>query len=154
MIEEQNTAAADALSLLEADLTNQETTFPVLEAGPCDFIISDAKLEPTKKHNGYMLNLSLKTAMPWKTNAGVVKGAGFPVRNGLFIPHATADNEAAVNMAKSKLAQLKEAITGDKTGSFGQPSQYIGKSVTGRLIIKVDPERGAQNEIAAWVKRT
>lgn len=154
MLTDSNNPAADALSLLEADLTNQETSFPVLEAGTVDFVIIDMKLEPTKKGNGYMLNTKLKTTMPWKTNAGVEKPAGFPMRNGIFIPHPTGDNDEAVNMAKSKLAQLKEAALGDKTGAFGRTELYIGKPVTGRVIIKVDPERGPQNEIAAYVKRT
>ncbi len=156
MLEESTQSSIDALSILEADLTNQETTFPLLEAGVVDFVISDAKLEPTKTGSGYMLNLRLKTTMPWKTNLGVDKAPGFPMRAGIFIPGGANVNPEAVNMSKTKLAQLKESAFGDKTGSFGKPEQYIGRTITARIAIVKDSRdaNNLQNEVQAYVKRT
>lgn len=154
MIDEANNAALDALSILEQDLSNQETTFPVLEPGTCDFVISDAKLEPTKTGSGYMLNLKLKTVIPYKTTTNLTKPPGFPFRAGIFIPSGKAADDQVVVMSKTKLAQLKESAFGTKEGAFGKPEQYIGRTITARISVKVDVERGPQNEIQAFVKRS
>lgn len=143
----------DALSLLEENLGDVETTFPVLNAGTVDFVISDAKLETTKTGNGYMLNLKLKTAIPWQTTTGATKGPGFPMRAGLFIPHRTGENDEAVAMAKQKLAQLKLSAFGTKDGGFGKPETYIGRTITARIGIRNDPQYGVQNEVQAYVTR-
>jgi hypothetical protein len=153
MLQEQNQSAMDALSLLEENLGDVETTFPVLQAGSIDLVISDAKLEPTKAGNGVMLNLKFKTAMPWKTTLGVEKAPGFPVRHGLYIPHKTADNADAVTMAKQKLAQLKLSAFGTKEGGFGKPEQYIGRTVTASIGIRTDEQYGVQNDIKAFTTR-
>lgn len=153
MLQEQNQSAVDALSLLEENLGDVETTFPILNAGPVDLVISEAKLEPTKSGNGYMLNLKLKTAMPWQTTTGATKGPGFPMRHGIFIPHRTAENEDAVAMSKQRLAQLKLSAFGTKEGGFGAPDTYVGRTVTARVTIKNDPVYGTQNDIGAFLVR-
>lgn len=157
MIDETNpnSVAIDAMDILGQDLTNQETTFPILEAGVVDVVISDAKLEPTKKQNGYMLNLRLKTTMPWKDKQGIVKAPGFPIRAGIYIPSGADVNPEAINMSKMKLAQLKESAFGTKEGAFGSPGQYIGRTVSVRVTITPPKDgREEQNDIGAFVKRT
>ena len=145
----------DAASLLNEDLTGTDTSYPVLQAGVYDFVISDLKLEATKKGNGSMLNIKLKTVIPATTSTGVVKAPGFVVSDGIFIPDpAKTEKPETVQMAKQRIAQLKEAVTGDKAGAFGNPAQYIGRPVTARLKVEADEQFGDRNRVVAFVRRT
>ena len=147
------TNLTSALDILGADLTNTDTSFPVLSPGVIDCIISEIRTEPTKKGNGHNMIVSLKTAMPWNDRTGILRPAGFPLRDNIFLPSGTVVNEDALRMTKQKLAQLKEAATGSKVGAFGDAAQYVGKPVTVRIKIEVSEQYGDANRVQAYVRR-
>jgi hypothetical protein len=85
----------------------------------------------------------------------VTKAPGFVMSDGLFIPDpAKTDKPETVQMAKQRIAQLKEAVTGDKNGAFGSPAQYIGRPVTARVKVEANEEFGDRNRVVAFVRRT
>lgn len=137
----------DALSLLQRDLSGTDTAYPVLEAGPVDFVVSDVKSEISKKGNP-LLVIKLKTSIPWKTREGALKAPGVIIRDQISLTPTENYNPM------QKLAQFKEAITGEKAvGPFGAPEQYIGRSVTARIAIESSEEFGDSNRVKAYVRR-
>lgn len=149
----EDTSPISALDILGADLTNVDSTYPVLQVGVVDFVVSDIKTEPTKKGNGHNLTISLKTAMSWNTREGAPRAPGHVIRDNIFLPSGSAASPEAVAMAKQKVAAFKEAVTGSKAGSFGSPDQYIGKPVTARIKIETSADYGDSNRVQAYVRR-
>lgn len=147
----QDTSPVSALEMLQADLSNTDTSFPVLEAGVVDCVISDMKIEPQKApKTGHNLLITLKTAQPTRTHGAnpQSKPPGFPLRDIVGLA-ATEKYDP-----KQRLAAIKEAVLGDKAGAFGSPELYIGKPVTVRIKVESSPEYGDQNRVQAYVRRT
>jgi hypothetical protein len=132
-------------SLLNADLTGVDTSFPVLQKGIVSTVIAECVAENSKNEKP-ILRLKLTTAHPCQTLAGDSRPAGFPLRHMISLtPTEKYD-------PRQGLAQLKEAVFGDKSGGFGDPSIYVGKPVTVRLDVENSEEYGTQNRIKAFVK--
>jgi hypothetical protein len=148
-----NESPVSALDILGASLDDVPTSWPILEPGVVDFVVSEIKLEPTKAKNGHNLTISLKTAMPWRTREGQPKPAGFPMRDNIYIPSGENIKPEVVAMSKQKLAQFREAVTGSKAGSFNPLEQYIGKPVTARIKIEQSQDFGDSNRVVAYVRR-
>lgn len=145
---QDNQPVVDGLAALQQDLTQEDTTFPILEPGVVDCIISDIKPVASKSTaGGANLQITLKTSIPYKDRAGVIKAPGFPLRDLVSLVATEKYNP------KQRLAQIKEAVFGEHTGAFGSPEVYIGKPVTVRIKIESNEQFGDQNRIAAYVKK-
>lgn len=131
---------------LNADLTSVDTSFPVLEAGVISCVIAEMKEGETKENKKPVLNIKLTTAQPWKTTRGDEKPAGFPLNDMVSLSKTDKYDP------RQRLAQIKEAVFGDKAGAFGQPAEYIGKPVTVRIKVENDEEYGPRNRVASYVK--
>lgn len=151
MLEESTPVSA--LDVLGSDLSGVDTSFPVLEPGVIDCVVSDMKVEPTKKNNGHNLIVTLKTSMPWRLRDGTPRPAGFPLRDNIFLPAGEAAKPETVGMSKQRLAQFREAVTGSKAGAFNPLEQYIGKPVTVRIKIETSTEYGDSNRVQAYVRK-
>lgn len=135
-------------ALFSADLSGVDTSFPVLAAATLPFIITECKQDVSKEKKTPGLFITLTTAAPATTTKGIVKPAGFPVKDNIWF--SSTDN----TMALQRLAQLKEAVFGDKSGPFGDPSLYIGKPVNARIGVESSDQFGEQNRVKAFVKQS
>lgn len=134
-------------SLLHADLTNVDTSFPTLAAGVVACVIAEMAPGETKEKHVPVLNIKLTTAAPYPTSDGKsIKPAGFPLRDMVSLqPTEKYD-------PRQRLAQIKEAVFGEKTGSFGDTSAYLGKPVNVRIAVESSEEYGNQNRVKAYVR--
>lgn len=139
-------------SLFNADLGGVETAFPLLEAGSVPCIIAAMTQGETKEKKSPVLNIKLTTAVPWKTTKGETKNAGFPLLDMVSLTTTHAEDGSVKYSPLQRLAQIKEAVFGDKSGPFGSPAMYVGKPVTVRIKIETNAEFGDRNRVQAYVK--
>lgn len=132
--------------LFSADLSGVDTSFPVLAPATIPCIIAECKQDVSKEKKTPGLFLKLTTAAPVVTDKGITKPAGFALKDTIWF--SATDN----TMALQRLAQLKEAVFGEKAGPFGDPSLYVGKAVNVRIKITDSEQFGKQNQVAAFVK--
>jgi hypothetical protein len=132
-------------SLLNADLSGVDTSFPVIAPGVITGTIADCK-SIVSKNGKPMLEMKLTAGHPVMTTASEEKPAGFPFRHNISLTPTEKYNP------KQGLAQLKEAVFGSKEGSFGDPASYVGQPVSFRVKIENSDEYGMQNRVAAFVK--
>ena len=132
--------------MLNSDLSGVDTSFPVLEAGIVTCIIAECSRGETKEKKVPVLNLKFTTSHQTKTTTGQVRAAGFTLRDMVSL------NPTEKYDPRQRLAQIKEAVFGDKSGAFGDPATYVGKPVTLRLKVENSDEFGSQNRVAAYVK--
>lgn len=145
MSESENAPSVD--SMLNADLSGVDTNFPVLEPQVVDCVIVKMVSELTKEKKSPVLSIGLKTLTPVKTTKGDLRNAGFPLRTMVSLtPTEKYD-------PRQRLAQIKEAVFGEKAGAFGDVNAYIGQNVTVRIAIESSAEYGDQNVIKAFVKK-
>lgn len=135
-------------SLLNADLSNVDTDFPILANATLTGVIAECALGETKAKK-QVINIKIVTSMP----AALVKGGtvqpGFTLRHMLMLEPT---EKMLPDMIKKNLAVFKEAAFGDKSGSFGDPASYVGRSITFKVKIESSPEFGDQNRIAGFIK--
>lgn len=134
-------------SMFNADLSGVDTAFPVLAPAIITCVIAEMSRGETKEKKTPVLNIKLTTLHETKTESGEVKSAGFPLRDMVSLNTTEKYNPL------QRLAQIREAVFGDKAGAFGDPSLYVGKEVTVRIKVDSDPEYGKQNRVAAYVRK-
>jgi hypothetical protein len=137
--------------LLGSDLSGVSTAMPVLEPNTYDFTIAKMEVVDNKAKNGKVLVISLTLATGAKAfETGKVINPGFPLitRMGL----AETEKYTAEDIQRN-LATLKEAILGDKSGSFLPLEQYYGKTVTARTKVESSADYGNQTVIARFIKK-
>lgn len=135
-------------SLLNADLSNVDTDFPILAAGTLSGVIAECAMGETKSKNP-VVNIKITTSMPAQLQKGGTAQVGFPIRHMLNL---TPTEKMTPEMIKKNLAQFKEAAFGTKEGSFGDPASYVGRPITFKIKITEDQEYGTQNKIAGFIK--
>ena len=144
--------------LLNSDLSNTPTSFPVLKKSlyqlhfeaPEGGIVVD-----TKAHDGgknMVFKAVLESPVPAQATDGRQVQAGFSFMQRVFLPRPGAD-EKSIAMSKQKLAQIKLGVTGSQFGSFGDPAQYLNIPFTASVSVKNDPEYGESNEIAKFLPK-
>lgn len=134
-------------SMLNADLTNVSTAFPVLEAQVISAVIAKCYQGTSKQKNTPGVFFEFTTTHPAARQGGGMQPAGFPLRDTVWL---TEPKENYTPL--TRLAQIKEAVFGDKSGSFGDPAGYVGKAVSFRIKIESSDEFGNQNRVASYVK--
>lgn len=137
-------------SMLNADLTGVDTSFPVLEAGIVPVVIAKCYQGQSKEKKTPGLFFEFTTVAPQKTTTGHMRPPGFLLRDTVWF--TPPKNEGEQPRALQQLAQIKEAVFGTKEGAFGDPAMYVGKPVTLRLAVEASEEFGNQNRVKAYVK--
>lgn len=133
-------------SMLNADLSSVDTSFPVLQAGVVNCVVAECRLGESKEKKTPGIMMKLTTSHSVKTTKGIEKPAGFPINHTIWLtPSEKYD-------PKTNLAQFKEAVFGDKSGAFGDPAQYVGHPVAIRLGIESSEEFGEQNRVKSFVR--
>lgn len=132
--------------MLNSDLSGIDTSYPVLEAGIVTCVIAKCYQGVSKEKKTPGVFFELTTQHATKTTTQLTKPAGFLLRDTVWLtPSDTYD-------PRVRLAQIKEAVFGDKAGSFGDPAGYVGKPVTVRIKVEASAEFGNQNKVQAYVK--
>lgn len=131
--------------LLNTDLSNVDTSFPVLKRGQKELLISDIKVTDSKK-GGKNLVMTLKTTFPDTTVRGREIGAGFSLR------HLISLTPSEKYDPRQNIAALKEAAFGDKNLTVN-PQDFIGRTVVAIVTVDNSPEYGEQNSITRFVKK-
>jgi hypothetical protein len=137
--------------LLGADLSGVSTAMPVLEPNTYDFTVAKMEIVDNKAKTGKVLvvNLTLATAaVAFETHKTI--NPGFPLIHRVGL--AETDKYTTEDIQRN-LASLKEAILGDKSGSFLPLEQYYGKTVTARTKVDASVEFGNQTVIARFIKK-
>lgn len=139
---------------LNVDLTDVDTSMPVLVEGL--YIVNIDKLEvvENKDKTGNNLLVIYKTAAPATSIKGQAEGkendvnAGWPLRQ--YMPLQNNPDKPDARDYKENLAVLQDAVEGSSKGNRGpfRPSTYVGKQVAVRVKIQDDPNYGKQNSIA------
>lgn len=145
--------------LLNADLSNIDTEYPVLTAGLYQFKFQAPQVVDTKKQDGNK-NLKyeavLESPSPANTTAGKTVSAGYKIVQTVYLPKPGQTDEKslkATEIAQKNLASLKEALTGSKAGGFGNPQQYAGMSFMAQVKVENSPEFGERNSIARFLPK-
>lgn len=99
---------------LDVDLTEVDTTIPVLPKGLYDLQVSGFSKEENKEKSGYNLKVELKTTAPFTSTQGNEVKPGFPLY--IYIP--LQNKEGSTFDFRTKLAQLQEAALGEKRPQF------------------------------------
>lgn len=140
-------------SLLNADLSGVDTSFPVLAAGVVSCVIAAMSVGESKEKKTPMLVIKLTTAAAAQSTKGVSINAGFPIRDQVVLQASYEEDGTTKKYDPLKrLATIKEAVFGEKSGPFGDPALYVGKPVTIRIKIESSVEFGDQNKVAGYVK--
>lgn len=145
--------------LLNSDLSQVPTDFPVLKPGLYVFAFQNAQIVDTKARDG---NKNLKyecvlvSPSPAPTTANKEVQAGFKMIQTIYLPKAGEEENVkkATEIAQKNLAQLKLALTGNKSGGFGSPAQYAGMTFTASVKVENEPAFGEQNRIARFLPKS
>jgi len=136
--------------LLNADMSNVDTAYPVISAGLKELIIAESKQVSNKDQTGQVWELHLKTTLPdknAKTGADVSPGFTIIHRVGL-----STTEKYTIDMIRRAVAIVKEAVFGDKNVKV-QFADFTGRTVLAQLSVKDDPQFGTQNRITRFVPR-
>jgi hypothetical protein len=133
--------------MLNADLSGVDTSFPVLEPGIVNVVIAKCYQGTSKEKKTPGVFFEFTTTQDTRTTTGQSRKAGFTLRDTVWLTPPT-DSYTPL----TRLAQIKEAVFGEKSGSFGDPAGYVGKPVTLRIKVESSDEFGNQNRVAAYVK--
>lgn len=137
-------------SMLNADLTGVDTSFPVLEAGIVSAMITKCYTDVSKEKKTPGVFFEFSTLEAHRTTSGQTRAAGFLLRDTIWL--TPPKHEGEPSMALQRLAQVKEAVFGAKDGPFGEPAMYVGKPVTFRLGVESSEQYGNKNVVKAYVK--
>lgn len=138
----------DILNQLQAaDLSSVPTGRPILK--PCVTPLEIRKIEPVenKAGTGHNLNIELITTEELDTEAGEPVNPGFPLYDTISLVQTEKYDPWR------RLAELKEAATGDKSGAFGDPADYVGMIVMANVQIERSEEYGDKNRVKRYVKQ-
>lgn len=137
-------------SLMTEDLSNVQTTFPLLNAGLCKVRVAEISTAPNKTNTGNNLKIKFVTvdAQP-ATRAGVPCeiAPGYPI----MFTHSLVQTEKFD--PRERLAQIMDCFLG-KRGSFMPVEQFLGLEGVVKLKHdgKADDEYGIQAVIKQFVK--
>jgi hypothetical protein len=140
--------------LLSADMSNVDTSYPVLAKGLKELVIAEVKEVDNKAQTGKVLEVHLKTTLPdvniqAKPGTDNVVQAGFPILHRIGL---TPTDKYTIAMIKRAIAIFKEAVFGDKN-TPAQPADFAGRNVMAQVTIENSQEFGNQNRISRFVPR-
>lgn len=138
-----------AVDPLNMDLSNTDTSMPVLIPGPYALRVNKMEVKNSKtagKEGNQNLNIELVIAEPGQTTTGKTV-SNFKVFHTISLTPSEKYDPA------QKLAQFKEAVLGTKEGSFKPFEQYYGQTVVVQLIVESSAQYGDQNKIKSFIKR-
>lgn len=141
--------------LLNTDMSSISTTFPVLVAGLYEFEIASFKAVESKKTPGNkVLEMQLKLLTSAKTTAGETVNPGFPITHRVGLNATQATESKGEYDPRKNIAQLKEAVFGDKNAKVAD-SDFIGKKVLAQVKPEVDKtgEFGEQTRVVRFVPK-
>lgn len=133
------------LNFNDLDLTNTDTSMPLLAGGLYKFTVSEIAAVDNKKKTGQNLKIKLKLEETVKDTRGGEVHAGYPI----------FDTTSLVKTEKfdprRRLAEFQEAVLGTK-GHFLPLDQYLGKEVWAKVVVESSEEYGDQNRVSRYVK--
>lgn len=135
--------------LLNSDLSNEETSMPVLAACLAELTIIKSLIEPSKDHQKSNWNLQFSTNAVLRSTTGKDVQPGF---KGVF--HTISLTPTEKYNPKQNLARFKEAVTGSKAGSIGDVTQYMGLKILAQLKPEASEQFGDRTVIARFVPRS
>lgn len=139
-----------SLGVLDQDLTNVDTTFPLLKEGIYNLEVVSLAAVDNKDKTAKNIEIKLKTTAPCNDTKGNEIQPGF----GIFYRIPLGQTEKySIDDIKKKLAIFRLAALGTKEGAFGDFAQYVNKIVQVKLVITVDKEGkyADKNEIKSFV---
>lgn len=134
--------------ILGTDLTSVESSFPILPAGAYEVTIREMKTEPNKAGTGSNLKMKYSLNNPAVSREGKSVNAGYPVFDLISITKTEKYDPMP------RLAQFKEAATGNKIGGFAPIEQYIGCTMTVQLGVEESEQYGSKNTVKRYVKKS
>ena len=134
-------------SILNADLSGERTSMPVLAAALTELNIAEAKVESNKKQDGSNLNLVFTTTVPLQSTDGKTINPGWKLFHTISLKPTEKYNP------KENLAKFKLAVTGSQAGGFGDPQSYVGQKVMAQIRPESDPQYGDKTVISRFVPR-
>ena len=143
----------DLNALLNADLTDVSTEYPVLPAGR--YTVKIVKLEATKSRDGNTDLMEQVVALEEaaQDRDGKPIGVGHQVTDRFSL---TPTEKYTTDKIHARLKGIMQAVQGkDAAGAFGNPADYIGQIVSVKLDVEVD-KNGAypdKNRIARFVPK-
>lgn len=146
MSEEANVSNVESIDQLNVlDLTNTDTSRPLLKEAVYDIVLHQLELKEQKSKLGKNLNVVLKLAKGGEAKDGTPIQAGFT-----FIETISLVPTEKYNPTEN-LARLQECFLGVK-GRF-IAAELIGQTGQVRLKITSDKEYGDQNRVQTWIKK-
>jgi len=133
-------------ALLNSDLKDVPTTRPLLN-GLVKLKVRKMSIEENKAKDGNNLNCEFATVEP------AVATDGRNVNAGLVIFHTVSLKETEKYNPLENLAKLREAITGDKAGSFAPIEQYLDMEFMAKVKPELSEQYGDRTVIAQFVKK-
>jgi hypothetical protein len=138
-----------AVDPLNMNLSNVDTSMPVLVPGPYVLSVSKMEVKNSKtpgKESNKNLNIELVLTEPAQTTSGKTV-SNFKLYHTISLTSSEKYDPA------QKLAQFKEAVLGTKEGSFAPFEQYYGQRVSVQLVVESSVQYGDQNRIKSFIKR-
>lgn len=130
----------DMNELFGQDLTNVDVSRPLLKAGTLvEMEIFDCKVEDNRAKDGSNICIFLRTKYQESNDKGGAFPAGYapngkrPTEYISLTPSEKQDEDAI----KANLKRFKIAM-GEPNGPFGDPSSFIGRTVTCKVLIEKD----------------
>jgi len=133
--------------ILGTDLSSVESSFPILPGGMYEVTIAEMKTEANKAGTGSNLKMKYTLVNPATARDGKTVNAGFPLFDLISITKTEKYDPT------QRLAQFKEAATGNKSGSFAPIEQYIGMTMAIQLSVEESAEFGTSNRVKRYIKK-
>jgi hypothetical protein len=117
-------------SFLSEDLTDVDTSFPLIQEGPCDLEIKKVERKATKDGRGELLIITLALCAERETVKGDVVQKGFPITTRIPITPTAGYTE---DMIKRKVALFVQAAGGTRLFPL---TQWTGLVLPCRITIR------------------
>jgi hypothetical protein len=115
---------AELQAMLNQPLDEVPTDRPLLQ-GLAELRLDKGEIKENNKKDGHNLNLEFSTQTIMRAIPDA-KGNVREVQPGFKVFHTIALKKTEKYNPAENLAKLKEALTGSKTGGFGDIGQYVG----------------------------
>jgi len=155
----------DILSQLDnIDLSSVATAAPLLPSGLYEMTVAEmAVVQQRAPKTGNNIKLKLTLANPAVDIDGKPVNPGFPVFDQISLTKTYKEDGSVSYDPMPRLAVFREAVLGDKSGSFGGPAEwastYIGKTVMVKIAYDPDSKDkagkswGPQSRVDRYVKK-
>lgn len=133
---------------IDVDLSNVDTSMPLLPVALYDLVIDDLKKEDNKDKTGHNLTVTFKTTSPIESVQGKPINPGFTLKK--WFPLQPSKKENTTWDYRTGLAQLIDAAYGTTMGDRPKITDDLkGKVVRARVNIEKNKEGLDANAIGA-----